>query len=1502
MDDDDVNIKLAPGTYTLSAADVSSGAWPAFPAGVYTSSPIFLFSGSNSTYDFTDVSIILDIDILSAYGNRPYTWYIVGNDNTMKNLTLDYNGSVYDETTFGAITMVMDGQRNTVEGFDISTKGSYPYGYGDAFGKGTSPLIPLKKHSGILIRGNNNTLRNTNLYHRGFGHCVVFQGAQNPLVEGCSIEAELRSTDDMLTETSGPAFDLDFMTRYGIRLPSGYMKSLAEDGLRAYSDGNPVIDGVLMSGYNTTNITLKNNIVKHARNGCHMTFAGGTTHIENITLVGCELGFSPGNNALINCSADCTYGPAYYNHYSNGSNAVTGDLTILEPVGPYLNGNGVAAFFGGSGNANLNLHGDLNGIESGLVIKVGGNTGNLFDIGAADQSGTNKKINNYTNFPIVINSTGTNNTIETCGRVEDYGTNNTVTASDNCNGDIPCVNTFDNLQAECYSTMSGVEVQEIAGMINEKGVFYIENNDWISFGGIDLNGVTSVSITAASTEDGTAVEVRTGSSDGTLLATVPVSNTSGSDTYQISSADLTQTVDGEIDVFFVFTGGSGSLFNLDKISFVQDACFSVSYSGGATISAADFCASSGVTVVQSSASIDVVSEIDQGDYIRFSNLDVGDGRNYNAFQFSVASAGSNGTIEVRSGAVDGTLLTSVNVESTGDLDTYALVDAYLTDEINGIQDLYIVFVGGGGSLLNLESFQVYRDECVDVILGDTQINAEDFCDNTGAAVRSASEGGFYVGPIVDGETYGYGIYDFDNNSFNTFEVGVGKSSFKENFVELRLDNAAGRLIATIDISETTGGSQVWKGVSTSAIEPVTGVHKLYLVFTGTPDLSLVNFNWFRLYDKDFCIGNLIAETGLNAENYCSKSGGTVTNGAQSGQYMGTLEAGDHISYGQFDFDDTLVNAFEVAYGKPLAVDAQIEIRLDSEAGTKIGQLDISESTGGDEAWMNTMTRLIEVSGEHEVFIVMTGEQGVSLGNINSIKLFEADFCTNTLVAEEALNAEFYCSKSGGTVEDASTGGQYMANIGSGDHFSYGIFNFDGSSANNFEISYGALSATDMQIEVRLDSATGIVVGEIDASSTTGDAQVWETVGTRIEEISGSHEVFIVFTGSNTAKVSFDWIRLFEVDYCTGALVAEEALEAELYCSKSGGALDESEGVKYMSANAGDYFSYGSFDFDLASVNAIEITYEMLSTADAKVEIRLGSSTGRLIGELDVEVSSGGFETWETQTTRLNQVSGTYEVYLIVIGEGTTSLINLDWLKLYEEDVCTNEEFADVEINAEYYCSGVGGEIKNFNADDQYVGNVESGNYFNYGMFDFGTASIESFAVSYGKAFGTEAAVEVRLDSHTGTLLGTVDLTESTGGSQLWQTKSSNLDDVSGEHEVYLVFTGQQNTALLNFDWFKLSENNIATVLGRVELSELIRVGPNPTQGSLFIDLSNHMGSSVEYFINSIEGKQLKAGTWKSGHQNRVELELNSLSSGVYLLNMQPLGSPRTTIRFVVFGY
>lgn len=94
-----------------------------------------------------------------------------------------------------------------------------------------------------------------------------------------------------------------------------------------------------------------------------------------------------------------------------------------------------------------------------------------------------------------------------------------------------------------------------------------------------------------------------------------------------------------------------------------------------------------------------VTNIDNGDYIKVRSVDFGKGAK--KFQASVASPSSGSRIEIRLGSIDGELMGVLEIKSTGGSKNWAIQSCKVKKN-KGIHDLYFVFKGNNGQLLNFD--------------------------------------------------------------------------------------------------------------------------------------------------------------------------------------------------------------------------------------------------------------------------------------------------------------------------------------------------------------------------------------------------------------------------------------------------------------------------------------------------------------------------------------------------------------------------------------------------------------------------------------------------------------------------------------------------------------------------------------------------------------------------------------------------------------------------------
>ncbi|MDB4673240.1 carbohydrate-binding protein [Verrucomicrobiales bacterium] len=571
---DGVTIEMAPGEYVVTRDDLLNYRFPIFPDR-YGTFPFLRFTGNDSSYDLAGVTIKI-----SAYkyaycgfqgGEQPLTGiHVIGDDNIIRGLVWEENDDNYSELMFrSAVSIIVDGDGTLFDSFKFTTAGSFPYGYGSYFGIGADNTIAHDKHSGMLLRGDDTHLFKVTYYARTFGQGLFIQGSKNTILEECYVEGQLRTTDDMLTDTSGPAFDIGFVTRNDDEvLEPGHMASLQEDGIRAYASGFDYETGGSRS---TDNVTVINCTVKNMRRGVHLNFTPGGNLVRGTTVIGNqELGFIPADNdRLIDCYGDATFAPVLYMYYS-GISGVEADITVIEREESDFYGNDVIAYVAGSNNE-ITIR-DLNqcGGDAFGRILVSGESGAYFLPGKTNISSSSNTLTNESRYPIFVGDRSNNADIFTSTVVTDEGSRTDVSS-------IPyvvapyCSTTYDAyslIQAEDFAEISGGQL-----LSNGAGVTGLGERDWVKFPHVNFGSFSPEAfeiLLGKTTDSGGFVEARLDSPTGEVIARIAAQPTGGSQSWQPFVAPLSGTdITGERTVFITFdhtTGGS--VANVDAFRFL----------------------------------------------------------------------------------------------------------------------------------------------------------------------------------------------------------------------------------------------------------------------------------------------------------------------------------------------------------------------------------------------------------------------------------------------------------------------------------------------------------------------------------------------------------------------------------------------------------------------------------------------------------------------------------------------------------------------------------------------------------------------------------------------------------------------------------------------------------------------------------------------------------------------------------------------------------------------
>jgi len=136
-------------------------------------------------------------------------------------------------------------------------------------------------------------------------------------------------------------------------------------------------------------------------------------------------------------------------------------------------------------------------------------------------------------------------------------------------------------------------------------------------------------------------------------------------------------------------------------------------------------------------------------------------------------------------------------------------------------------------------------------------------------------------------------------------------------------------------------------------------------------------------------------------------------------------------------------------------------------------------------------------------------------------------------------------------------------------------------------------------------------------------------------------------------------------------------------------------------------------------------------------------------------------------------------------------------------VATLNPFVQVEAETIAFSSGLKTEVCTDTGAGMDVTSISNGDYIKVRDVDF-VDGVTSFDARVSSS-GSNAKIELHLDSQTGTLLGACDVS----GASSWTTKTCTVSGGSGKHDLFLKFTGGSGD-LFKFNWWKFTGPTMPT--------------------------------------------------------------------------------------------
>ncbi|MEN8663023.1 MAG: carbohydrate-binding protein [Lentimonas sp.] len=243
------------------------------------------------------------------------------------------------------------------------------------------------------------------------------------------------------------------------------------------------------------------------------------------------------------------------------------------------------------------------------------------------------------------------------------------------------------------------------------------------------------------------------------------------------------------------------------------------------------------------------------------------------------------------------------------------------------------------------------------------------------------------------------------------------------------------------------------------------------------------------------------------------------------------------------------------------------------------------------------------------------------------------------------------------ISACSEGGYQLTEIEDGEWVSYTV-SVEDAGAYQLAVRYAAAE----DVTIRFEFAGSDVTGNVTLPST-GGATNWASylVGNDLSLTKGVQSLRVYFPDTS---VSYGLNSMTIWNEAT----EKSRFEAEAYDAFFGvqtqSTSDVGGGLNLGYIDDGNWCRYDNIPLDGASTFKVRVARNT-GRSDGRIEVRLDSLAGTLIGSVDVP-ETGGWNVWETIETNLTATAGTHSIYLIFtkFGSGSgSSLFDVNWFEI-----------------------------------------------------------------------------------------------------------------------------------------------------------------------------------------------------------------------------------------------
>lgn len=534
----------------------------------------------------------------------------------------------------------------------------------------------------------------------------------------------------------------------------------------------------------------------------------------------------------------------------------------------------------------------------------------------------------------------------------------------------------------------------------------------------------------------------------------------------------------------------------------------------------------------------------------------------------------------------------------------------------------------------------------------SRIEAENYSSINSSTIEyiSIPSGGYGLGYITRGDYIAYNNIDFGSIGTSAFKVRIATDSFI--FMQLRAGSPTGTLLASANVF-STGGYDTYQEISFSTSN-ITNVVDLYIVFGGP-----LNIDWFMFTQADTSSNTTkSAFSRIEAEDFSKLNGSNIqTVLTPSGYGLGYITTEDEAIYNNLDFGDG-ASLFKANISADS--DTYIEIRAGSSDGPLVGNIPIS-STGGYNTYVEITSDINAISGVNDIYIIFGGSINIDWftfaagENLNNVPIITPPPEPKVKSAFSQIEAESYDGKSSLYIQTIGiSDGVATGYILPGDSIQFNKIDF-GSGAKAFKARVSASESCNL--EIRAGSLTGSLVGTIPIPST-GNWDTYEEISFDVSSSTGVQDLYIIFGGF----INIDWFMFTPITAGT-KIDAFTKIQAENYTDISNDSIKpiyytpSDSAIAYV--QSGNYINFNNVDFKTGALS-FKANVVCASGSTTDIQIRLGSSTGTLLGTLSVP-STGSWDIYNELSCNISNVIGTHNLYLVFTGP-----VNFDWLVFSKE--------------------------------------------------------------------------------------------------------------------------------------------------------------------------------------------------------------------------------------------